>query len=140
MSRINFAQANLTTDLAGNATYGRYTVKEAYLEANIPLLKDMPFAKLLSIDLATRYSDYSNFGTTTNSKASFMWKPVNDLLTRGTWAEGFRAPSLNDTFGGGSQSYDSYMDVCDSKYGQTSNPVIAAQLQTCWRTSRLPSA
>ena len=120
-----FAQSNLTTDLAGNATYGRYTVKEMYLEANVPLLKDAPFAKLLSIDLATRYSDYSNFGTTTNSKASFMWKPVNDLLTRGTWAEGFRAPSLNDTFGGGSQSYDSYLDICDSKYGQTANPTIA---------------
>lgn len=121
-----FAQSNLTTDLAGNATYGRYTVKEAYLETVIPLLKDVPFAKHLSIDLASRFSDYSNFGTTTNSKASFMWKPVNDLLARGTWAEGFRAPSLGDTFGGGSQSYDSYLDICDSAYGQTANPVIAA--------------
>lgn len=121
-----FAQSNLTTDLAGNATFGRYTVKEVYLETIIPLLKDQPFAKLLTLDLASRYSDYSNFGTTTNSKASFMWKPVNDLLTRGTWAQGFRAPSLNDTFGGGSQSFDSYLDICDSKYGQTSNPTVAA--------------
>jgi iron complex outermembrane receptor protein len=121
-----FAAANLTTDLAYNATYGRYTVKEAYLEANVPLLKDMPFAKLLSLDLATRYSDYSNFGTTTNSKVSFMWKPVNDLLTRGTWAEGFRAPSLADTFGGGSQTFDTYLDVCDSKYGSISNATVMA--------------
>ena len=120
-----FEQSGLSTDLAGNATYGRYTVKEAYLEANIPLLKDAPFAKLLSIDLASRYSDYSNFGSTTNSKASFMWKPVSDLLVRGTWAEGFRAPSLGDTFGGGSQTFDEYMDICDSVNGQTSKAAVA---------------
>ena len=46
-----------------------------------------------------------------------MWKPVKDLLTRGTFAEGFRAPTVGDTFGGGSQSFDSYLDACDSKFG-----------------------
>ncbi|WP_296946605.1 TonB-dependent receptor domain-containing protein [uncultured Massilia sp.] len=116
-----FEQSGYSTDLAGNATYGRYTVKEAYLEANIPLLKNVPFAEHLSLDIASRYSDYSNFGNTTNSKASVMWKPIKDLLARGTWAEGFRAPTLSDTFGGGSQSYDSYLDACDSLYGAAAN-------------------
>ena len=74
-------------------------------------------AELLSVNVATRYSDYSNLGSTTNSKASFMWKPIKDLLTRGTYAEGFRAPTVGDTFGGGSQSYDTYLDACDSLYG-----------------------
>ncbi|VXB36545.1 TonB-dependent receptor domain-containing protein [Massilia sp. 9I] len=112
-----FEQSGYSTGLAGNSTYGRFTVREAYLEAQIPLLKAMPFAELLNLNLASRYSDYSNFGSTTNSKASFMWKPIKDLLARGTWAEGFRAPTLNDTFGGGSQSYDSYLDACDSAFG-----------------------
>lgn len=113
-----FEQSGYSTDLGAFTTAGRYTVKEAYLEANVPLLKDVPFAKLLSLNLASRYSDYSNFGSTTNSKASFMWKPVDDLLLRGTWAEGFRAPALGDTFGGGSQSYDTYIDICDSQFGR----------------------
>jgi len=122
-----FEQSGYSTDLGANTTQGRYTVKEAYLEANVPLLKDVPFAKLLSLDLASRFSDYSNFGTTTNSKVSFMWKPGNDLLLRGTWAEGFRAPALGDTFGGGSQSYDTYLDICDSRYGQAAtNAGVAA--------------
>jgi iron complex outermembrane receptor protein len=120
-----FEQSGYSTDLAAQATNGGYTIREAYLEANIPLLKDMPFAKLLSIDLASRYSDYSNFGSTTNNKASFMWKPVSDLLARGTYAEGFRAPTVGDTFGGGSQSYDSYLDTCDSVNGEASrNPAV----------------
>jgi len=122
-----FEQSGYSTDLAGNATVGNYTVKEAYLELQVPLLKHLPFAELLSANVATRYSDYSNFGSTTNSKFSLMWKPVKDLLVRGTYAEGFRAPSLGDTFGGGSQSYDTYLDVCDSLYGDArANATTAA--------------
>lgn len=112
-----FEQSGFSTDLAANSTTGKYTVKEAYAEVNVPLLRGAPLAELLSVNLATRYSDYSNFGNTTNSKASFMWKPVKDVLTRGTVAQGFRAPTLGDTFGGGSQSYDSYLDPCDSSLG-----------------------
>jgi iron complex outermembrane receptor protein len=113
-----FEQSGYSTDLAGNPTVGKYTVKEAYAELNIPVLKNVPFAELLSFNLASRYSDYSNFGDTTNSKASFMWKPIKDLLARGTYAQGFRAPNVGDTFGGGQQSYDYYLDPCDSVYGQ----------------------
>ncbi|HEX2012346.1 MAG TPA: TonB-dependent receptor [Roseateles sp.] len=112
-----FEQSGYSTDLAAKTTEGKYDVSEAYIELNIPLLKGLPAAELLSINLASRYSDYSNFGDTTNSKASFMWKPIKDLLARGTWAEGFRAPNLADTFGGGSQTFDSYIDPCDTRYG-----------------------
>jgi len=114
-----FEQSGFSTDLAGNATFGRYTVREAYLELQIPLLKKLPFVESLSANVATRYSDYSNFGSTNNSKVSFMWKPVRDLLARGTWAEGFRAPNVGDTFGGGSQSFDSYLDPCDTAFGNS---------------------
>jgi len=123
-----FEQSGYSTDLAGNSTTGKYNVREAYLEFNIPLLKKQPFAELLSLDIASRYSDYSNFGNTTNSKASVMWKPVRDLLLRGTWAQGFRAPTVGDTFGGGSQSYDAYLDACDSTYGEAAtNPAVKAR-------------
>jgi iron complex outermembrane receptor protein len=123
-----FEQSGFSTDLAGNATSGKYTVKEAYAELNIPLLKGVPLAELLSLDLATRHSDYSNFGSTNNSKASFMWRPIKDLLARGTYAQGFRAPTLSDTFGGGGQTFDSYLDACDSKYGAAAtDPAVAAR-------------
>jgi iron complex outermembrane receptor protein len=123
-----FEQSGFSTDLAGNATTGKYSVKEAYAELNVPLLKGVPMAELLSIDLATRHSDYSNFGSTNNSKASFMWRPIKDLLGRGTYAQGFRAPTLSDTFGGGGQTFDSYLDACDSKYGAAAtDPAVAAR-------------
>jgi iron complex outermembrane receptor protein len=122
-----FEQSGYSTDLAGNPTHGKYTVKEAYAELNIPVLKGMPFAELLSFDLATRHSDYSNFGTANNSKGSFMWKPAKDLLARGTYAQGFRAPTVGDTFGGGEQTYDTYVDPCDSAYGQRATAGVDAR-------------
>jgi iron complex outermembrane recepter protein len=122
------AHQGLTTDLAGNSTFGSYNVKEAYAEVNVPLLKKLPAAELLSVNLATRYSDYNNFGSTTNSKASFMWKPINDLLARGTFAQGFRAPPIGNTFGGGQQSFDSFVDPCDTVNGEAADkPEVLAR-------------
>ena len=89
-----FAQTGNSTNLASQETSGGYSVNEAYLELDIPLLADLPGAQELAINVASRYSDYDVFGDTTNSKASFRWRPIEDLLVRGTWAEGFRAPKI----------------------------------------------
>jgi iron complex outermembrane receptor protein len=113
-----FEQSGYSTDLAANSTIGRYNVKEAYAELSVPVLKNLPGVESLNFDVATRYSDYSNFGSTHNSKVSVEWRPIKDLLVRGNWGQGFRAPALGDVFGGGSQSFDTYLDPCDSHFGQ----------------------
>jgi len=123
-----FSQSGYSTNLSGQPTYGRYTVREAYAELNVPVLKNQPFAELLSFNVATRHSDYSNFGVTNNSKFSFMYKPVKDVLVRGTWAEGFRAPTLDDISGGGSQSFDTFLDPCDTRFGEAArDPAVQAR-------------
>lgn len=114
-------QAALTTDLAARTTLGGYRVKEGYLELNVPLLKGLPLIQSLDLNLASRKSDYSNFGNTTNSKASFVYRPIKDVLIRGTYAQGFRAPTLADYSGGGSQTFDSYLDPCDTSFGASVN-------------------
>lgn len=119
------ASAGYTTDLAAGPTVGSYTTNEAYVELSAPLLKDLPGAKSLTVDVATRYSHYSNFGSTTNSKYSFTYAPIEDVMLRGTFAKGFRAPTLGDLFGGGSQTFDNYTDPCDAVYGSTSNATVA---------------
>jgi len=121
-----FEQSGLSTDLAANTTVGKFKVNEAYVETNIPLVKNAPMVDSLSVNLASRHSDYSNYGTTSNSKISFLWKPNSQLLIRGTKAEGFRAPTVGDTFGGGGQSYDNYLDPCDSRYGSASRDAAVA--------------
>ena len=112
------AQTGATTNLASGPTGGGYRVNEAYLELNAPLLADLPGAKELSLNAATRFSDYDTFGNTLNSKFGFKWKPFDQLLVRGTWAEGFRAPTINDLYGGGSETFTTgYADPCDTVYG-----------------------
>ncbi len=108
-----FAQAAAcSTGLPATTTAGAYDLNEAYIELDIPVLADLAFAKELNFNVATRYSDYSNFGETLNSKFSMRWRPMDGLLFRGTWAEGFRAPAISDLFGGIGGSFESYTDPC----------------------------
>ncbi|MCT7145108.1 hypothetical protein, partial [Salmonella enterica] len=64
-----------STDLSGGGTNAKYHTDEFYLELNVPILRDLPGARELSVDIASRYSDFSNFGNTTNNKYSVLWKP-----------------------------------------------------------------
>jgi len=121
-------QSGNTTDLANFPTGGSYTVDEIYAELQIPLLADLPGARELSLSLATRYSDYDAFGDTVNSKFGFKWKPLDSLMVRGTIADGFRAPTINDLYGGGSQTFDFFTDPCDVQFGASrTNTAVRAR-------------
>ena len=91
---------------------GGFNVKEAYAEVLVPLLKDAPFAHSLNVDIASRYSRYSLAGTTTNSKIAVEWRPIDDLLLRGTVTQVFRAPSISQLFAGPANSAPNFADPC----------------------------
>lgn len=55
----------------------------------------IPAMDTLEIQLALRHEDYSDFGTTTDPKISFLWNPLDNLSFRGSWGTAFRAPSLH---------------------------------------------
>jgi iron complex outermembrane receptor protein len=112
------SQSGDSTNLASGPTFGSYSLDEFYLELNVPILADVPFAKELTLDVATRYSDFNTFGDTTNNKFGLKWRPIDDLLIRATYAEGFRAPTIGDLYGGGSETFTTgFIDPCDSVYG-----------------------
>ena len=70
-----------------------YDVKEIYGEFNFPVLAT------LDLTAAIRFSDYSTFGSATTGKAGFRWQPMEDLVLRGTYSQGFRAPNLGELYG-----------------------------------------
>jgi iron complex outermembrane receptor protein len=105
-----------TTGSAAQPTRGGFALDEFYAEFSIPLLKDSAFAEIFEISLATRYSDYTNFGDTTNPKFGFRWKPYADLLIRGNYAKGFRAPTITDLFLGNSDSFPELEDPCSASF------------------------
>ncbi|MBN5152816.1 TonB-dependent receptor [Stenotrophomonas maltophilia] len=121
------SQSGYSTDLAAGPTGGKYDVNEVYLELNVPILADLPGAKELSLSAATRFSDFSTFGNTTNSKFGLKWRPIDQLLVRATYSEGFRAPTIADLYGGSSQSFEYFTDPCDTSFGLAATDAATAQ-------------
>jgi len=108
--RINSYRTTSSSPRLG--TVGEYDLKEAYAEFSIPLLDGEAYAEYLELSLATRFSDYSTFGSTTNSKAGLLYTPVEGLSFRATWAEGFRAPSILELFEGQRLTVKAVSDPC----------------------------
>lgn len=77
---------------------GGFSVKEAYAELFLPILSGLPFAHGLNVTLGDRYSKYSTFGSTSNWKVGVEYRPIADLLLRGTVSKVFRAPTISDEF------------------------------------------
>lgn len=59
----------------------------------------VPIVRNLEVTLAARRDRYSDFGTTTNPKASVAWRPTERMMVRGSWGEGFRAPTFVQLYG-----------------------------------------
>ncbi len=76
----------------------KQTVKEAYGETVVPLLKDSPFAKSLNFNGAVRITDYSTSGSVKTWKAGLTWEPVEGVLFRATRSRDIRAPNLIELF------------------------------------------
>ncbi|AXK71350.1 TonB-dependent receptor [Lysobacter sp. TY2-98] len=120
-----------TTGNARTPTSGGYSIQEGYVELSVPLLKDVPFAKQLEFDLSSRISDYSNFGQTTNSAFGFKWRPVDELMVRGNWAEGFRGPSILELYQGVADSFPTIADPCSTTFGGRYNILTPEQRARC---------
>ena len=101
---------------------GGYNVKELYAELFVPILKDLPFVHALNVTVGDRYSKYSTFGNTNNWKVAVEWRPIEDVLLRGTVSKVFRAPTIGDVFAAPSASAPILgSDPCDYT-GTGTNP------------------
>jgi outer membrane receptor protein involved in Fe transport len=83
---------------------GSYDVKEAFIEFTIPILADLAFARKFEADVAARLSDYSSAGSKATTKVGLAYRPIDDVLLRGTFSQGFRAPSLIELYTGQRQT------------------------------------
>jgi iron complex outermembrane receptor protein len=85
---------------------GGRKVYAVFAEGSVPLYKD------LEMQLAARYDKYKNdFGTSFNKlspKVALRYQPTKEMLFRGSFAEGFRAPTL-------------YQNLLPYAYGQNTN-------------------
>ncbi len=74
---------------AGNSAGIKRDVTAFFGEALFPILDN------LEVTAAVRYDDYSDYGSDTSPKISFRYQPIEQLTLRGSYGQGFRAPSLD---------------------------------------------
>ncbi len=112
---------------------GEYTVKEIYGEIRVPILKDVPFAEELSVELAGRASDYSTIHGTDQYRLNVEWAPVKDVRFRATQSTAVRAPNIVELFAPQSRNFTTTaIDPCDKDVFRTATAAQqAARRVTC---------
>ena len=101
--RRDRAKYFVNRDLAGQASSSGYadaqdqagqrSIAALFAELNVPVIKD------LELNFAGRYDHYSDVGDSFTPKASLRYQPTKQLLVRGSFNKGFRAPTLFDLYG-----------------------------------------
>jgi iron complex outermembrane recepter protein len=127
-----------TGDLSGTGgdtlpIAGGVIAREGFIEANMPLIDDLPGAQAVDVDAGYRYSSY-NLGFKTNTfKFGVEWSPIQEIRLRGSFARAVRAPNVVELYQPGQVNLDgSYtVDPCAG-----SKPVYSAT--QCARTGVLP--
>jgi outer membrane receptor protein involved in Fe transport len=96
---------------------GSFDVKEAYLEAVVPLGLGLEF------NGAVRATDYSTSGYVTTWRAGATWQPIEDIRLRVTRSRDIRAPNLNELFQAGTANTDSVSNPFFNSTTNTATPL-----------------
>lgn len=104
-------RASVTSDplsIAGQYLFGNpqpwsggYSAKEAYAEIVVPLLRDVPMAEDLELNVAGRLTGYSTSGKIWSWKAGLSYTPFAGLRLRATRSRDIRAPNSSELFNKG---------------------------------------
>lgn len=85
----NLSNSIFNVPADGSIKPGQRDIKAVFAEVAVPIFKS------LEATLALRHDKYSDFGGTTNPKLALRYQPLKSLMFRGSYNEGFRAPSFN---------------------------------------------
>jgi len=110
-------------------TQGSFDVKEIFGEISVPVLRDLPLAKNLTVGAAYRYSDYGSEDADTIDYQTDTWNvnarwALNDVIAvRGAVARAVRAPNIVDLFQARQQTFAALADPCSvTRVGQGNSP------------------
>ncbi len=67
---------------------GSRDVTSLFTELQIPVFENV------DVQAALRYEDFSDIGDTTVGRLAVGWRPIEQVLLRGSWSESYRVPNL----------------------------------------------
>jgi iron complex outermembrane receptor protein len=85
---LNFNAVPVVQQLGFSQAIGSRNIQSVSLEFDAPVLESLEF------NASGRWDHYSDFGNAETPKFGFKWKPIPSLAVRGTYSQGFRAPSF----------------------------------------------
>jgi len=113
-----------SADFQGHLLSARRYIDSLYGELDVPLIGDKwswPGLRNVDVVFSERFDDYSDFGSAAKPKLAIRYKPFDDLTFRGTYSEGFIAPTLGELFGTPLQFQTT---ITDPTNGQTYNVLL----------------
>ncbi len=127
----------VSSEACSSPLSGSFNVKEAYAQLFVPVLEQSSPVGALNLTLSDRYSDYSSVRSGNNS-ASFQveWRPIHDLMVRGTAAQVFRAPTISDIYQGPTADSPNFVDPCIG-YSGSGHANACAGVPAGWNGSGL---
>jgi len=108
-----YLQCEISQETCTGPSYLHYSNTDLYGELFAPILKDLPGVKSLNIDLGVRWSDYTDFSSVTKGQVKLEYKPVADLLVRGTFSQIYRAPTVQDLAQAPAINSPTFSDPCN---------------------------
>lgn len=114
---------------------GSYNVAEAFVEALVPLVQDVPWVRNLALELGYRYSDYSTSGTADSYKTMFAYSPSAAMKFRGGYNRAIRSANIFELFESQNFGLGGSQDICAN---DPATGVPAATLEECIRTGVTP--
>ena len=116
----NSVAGNLFGLTSSKPTYGIDSVTELYGEVELPILRGVPGAEELTVNLSGRYTDYDSYGDNTTYKIGLLWTPVSSVSLRASYGTSYRAPALFEQFVGATTGFlNQSTDPCN-EYGSKS--------------------
>jgi outer membrane receptor protein involved in Fe transport len=116
---------------------GDYSVKEAYVELDVPLVSGKPGVDSLSFNTGYRYSDYSIAGGTGFSadtyKFELRYAPIQSVRLRSSYNRAVRAPNISELFAAQVPGNVSGQDPCAGPQNP-SDPNYQTLLAKCIRS------
>jgi iron complex outermembrane recepter protein len=73
-------------------------VKELAAQIDVPLVANRHLLRDLAVGAAARVSDYSLTGSVKSFEGDARWRPVDQLLFRGSYQRAVRAPNIGELF------------------------------------------
>lgn len=107
---------------------GSFDVSEVSAEVSIPLLADVALVKMLTLETAFRYMDYSTSGTDNAWKIGINWEVTDDLRVRLNRAKSVRAPNIGELYNPPGQTFRSLADPCAVSQRGGLNPQYKDQI------------